>query len=72
MARDDPNKSLGGGQGTIGGEVGRNDCPDASAGDPDQERMREDRRTLELATDRYRTIVQALIQALEPSKERSE
>ena len=43
-----------------------------TAGDPDQERMREDRRTLEQATDRYRTIVQALIQALEPSKERSE
>ena len=43
-----------------------------TAGDPEQERLREDRRTLEQATDRYRTIVQALIQALEPTEERSE
>ena len=43
-----------------------------TAGDPAPEHVREDRRTLDEATDRYRTIVQAIIQALEPSKERSE
>ncbi len=34
--------------------------------------IQQDRRTLDEATDRYRTIVQAIIEALEPSKERSE
>ena len=43
-----------------------------TSGDPAPDHVREDRRTLDEATDRYRTIVQAIIQALEPSKERSE
>ena len=34
--------------------------------------IQQDRRTLDEATDRYRTIVQAIIEALEPSKERAE
>ena len=40
--------------------------------DPAPDHIQQDRRTLDEATDRYRTIVQAIIEALEPSKERSE
>ena len=43
-----------------------------TAGDHVPEHVREDRRMLDEATDRYRKIVQAIIQALEPSKERAE
>ena len=47
------------------------DARETSA-DPTPEHVREDRRTLDEATDRYRTIVRAIMQALEPSKERAE
>ncbi len=42
-----------------------------TAGEPAPEHVHEDWRTLDEATGRYRTIVQAIIEALEPSKERS-
>ena len=37
-----------------------------TSADPAPDHVRDDRRTLDEATDRYRTIVQAIIQALEP------
>jgi ppGpp synthetase/RelA/SpoT-type nucleotidyltranferase len=43
-----------------------------TSGGPAPEHAHEDRRTLEEATDRYRTIVQAIIQALKPSQEERE
>ena len=44
----------------------------ARSGGAAPDHIPQDRRTLDEATDRYRTIVQAIIEALEPSKERSE